>query len=757
MTLDLLAAGDSSELRMVRESARALLTDRWPPQQVLHEPSPQAFAALWHLAAEQGWTAVEVDGEELDGLSTALVLLQEFGRASCPLPLLDSVLLNAALKGCAAANATAVRDALGKGQMRPTWTWDADSGEAGALTVSLERPDAQPLRLNGRAAFVENAQTCTHLLVPTGGAREIAIVAINAPGVSVLASPGLSRPALSEVTLDGVTQFELVQIGCDLATLIPVARVLLAARALGAAAFGLELLTGYAKERKQFGQFIGQYQAIQHKLTNCLMGIEICRLSLQATGEAEASRRPYAAAVAASNAGGVLRHVALELLHGFGGIGFWEEHAMPQLFRRVHSDVTRLGGVHAARRILGAQLLEAPVGTRMPDPVLGAAVDDFRKEVRGWLETNWDHCYPQASAHLPVNHQKARQDFSRQLGRQGWLGVSWPREYGGQQRGALEQMVFEEEMAYAEAPVTFHNTAANMIGPALITHGSPDQKAYYLPGIARGDISFALGYSEPDHGSDLAGLRTAATRTPDGGWRVRGQKTFTSTAGFSTHLWLAARTDPDNARHGGISVFIVPLDAPGLTMHPMMGLNGHRANTVFLDDVQLPADALVGLENGGWKIITDALAYERASLAGIAARARGYFDQMLDHLRAATVDGRPAAGDPLVRDRVGELTAQIESARLLAIQTAEIIQRGLVPQYEAAISKVYGSELMERLAEAAFDLLGTGAALERGCVSALVDGRFEYAVRDAPLYTIGGGTNEIQRTLIALRGLGLPR
>jgi alkylation response protein AidB-like acyl-CoA dehydrogenase len=255
-----------------------------------------------------------------------------------------------------------------------------------------------------------------------------------------------------------------------------------------------------------------------------------------------------------------------------------------------------------------------------------------------------------------------------------------------------------------------HNTSANMIGPTLVIHGSDAQKAFFLPGIARGDISIALGYSEPDHGSDLAGIRTSAKRTEDGGWVVNGQKIFTSTAGFSQYVWLAARTDPANQRHGGISVFLVPLDTPGITIQPMSGLNGHRANVVFFDDVKLPADALVGPENGGWKLITDALAFERETVGAIGARARGYFDKLLAHVKADA----SLRSDPLVLDRIGGLGAEIEASRLLAVRTAQVVEQGEVPLWQAAMLKVYASELMERLSETAFDLLGPGATLAEG-------------------------------------------
>ncbi|MGE0098002.1 MAG: acyl-CoA dehydrogenase family protein [Hydrogenophaga sp.] len=740
---------ESAELVMVRDAARALLDAEWPSQQAAAlAMQPQELRRLWQQAVRQGWTQLDLDDREL-GLAAALVLQQELGRAECPLPLADAVLCDAVLGASPLPAASSLRTALHDGDLVPTWCFGPESGEADAFEW-LDDGKAVTARL----AFVENTSVATHLFVVTGGAREVLVVPLSTTQVQT--TPGLARPPLAQVVLDRATQFERIDTGFDLSTLPALARLLLAARALGATRHGLELLCDYARVRTQFGQKIGQFQAIQHKLANCLMGVEVCRLALlHASTPNDTPADELRTATAVALAGQHLRQVVLELHHGFGGISFWEEHEMPRIFRRVHGDLTRLGGVGAARMQLARSLL-AP-GARMPEFDLGEQANAFRHEVREWLAEHWDHRYPDETLGQPVNHRKARQDFSRKLGARGWLGVSWPREYGGQARSALEHLAFEEEMAYSEAPVTFHNTAATMIGPTLIRHGSAQQKQVFLPGIARGDISFALGYSEPDHGSDLAGIRTAATPLPEGGWRIRGQKIFTSTAGFSTHVWLAARTDPAQQRHRGISVFIVPLDAPGITLQPMSGINGHRSNVVFYDDVQVGEDALVGELHGGWEVITAALAFERVSLAAIAARTRGYFDLLLSHVQTARKGGQPLATDSLVCDRIGQLAAQIQAARLLAVNTALVVQDGEVPVHQGAMVKVFASELMESLSEAVIDLVGTGATLEAGAASTLLDGRFEYAVRDALLYTIGGGTNEIQRTLIAQRGMGMPR
>ncbi|MGE0797523.1 MAG: acyl-CoA dehydrogenase family protein [Lautropia sp.] len=734
-----LPLAESPDLVLVRDSVRELLRDAWPAfRAVAMANDPAELRNLWRKAAAHGWTALAPGHDEM-GLAAVLVLMQELGRAACPLPLADAVLANAALAQAPGNAPSMLLASVQSGEAIVAWALDPQ-GQALSAGATLD----------GSISFVEHGALATHFLVPTGRDGEVAIVPRQAAGLAIVPTPGLNVPALSQLRFSRVAAFQRASCSFDLATLAPLARLLLAARATGSAAVGLEQLIEYAKVRSQFGQKIGQYQAIQHKLANCFTSVEICRLALIAAGSAAPSNRSYIAAIAAANAGQLLRQVVLELHHGFGGISFWDEHELPRHFRRIHGDVTRLGGVQRARRDVTAELLARRA---VPDMHVTPRADAFREDVRAWLAENWDHTYPPETYALPVNHRKARQAFSRKLGAKGWLGITWPKVYGGQGRSAFEHLVFEEEMAYAEAPTSFHNISANMVGPTLVTHGSDAQKAFFLPGIARGDISFALGYSEPDHGSDLAGIKTAAKRTGDGGWVVNGQKTFTSTAGFSTHVWLAARTDPSKPRHGGISVFAVPLQTPGITIQPMIGLNGHRSNVVFFDDVRLAPDALIGEENGGWKVITEALAYERVTLGALGARARGYFDKLLAQVNADA----NLRSDSLVLDRIGALGAEIEAARLLGVRTAQVVEQGDVPVWQAAMLKVYASELMERLAESAFDLLGSGATLGDGSEGALCDGAFEYAVRDALLYTIGGGTNEIQRTLIALRGLGLPR
>ena len=342
------------------------------------------------------------------------------------------------------------------------------------------------------------------------------------------------------------------------------------------------------------------------------------------------------------------------------------------------------------------------------------------------------------------------------MGRDGWIGVGWPKEYGGQARSASEQVAFIEELVSAGVPYHAHNISASVVARALFLHGTPEQKAEHLPVILRGERFFSLGYSEPEAGSDLASLRTRAVRDGDD-WIVNGQKLWTTNADKAEYVWLAARTDPDAKQHAGISVFIVSLGSPGITIRPGLAMYGRTFSTVFYDNVRVPSRAMVGGVNNGWKVITGALVEELIMLAGMhMAIVKRAFKNLTDYIRTATVGGKVLRNDPVIRDRIGALAAEIEVARQFLLRNTSMAEQGQAPRYEAAVSKIFLSELQERLGQAALDILGTGGLLSEEADCAPV-GELEQVLRHSIMPMIGGGTNEIQRTQIALRGLGLPR
>jgi alkylation response protein AidB-like acyl-CoA dehydrogenase len=387
---------------------------------------------------------------------------------------------------------------------------------------------------------------------------------------------------------------------------------------------------------------------------------------------------------------------------------------------------------------------------------MGAAADAFRAEVRDWLTRHWTPERRAAHRQKPFKERGWDAEFSKLMGRDGWIGIGWPREFGGQGRSATEQIAFITEMANAEAPVQAHSTGESIVAQALMLHGTRAQQDEWLPAIRRGERSFALGYSEPDAGSDLAALRTRAVRDGDH-WVVDGQKLWSTGGDKAEYIWLAVRTDPDAKKHAGISVLMVDLRSPGVTLRPSLALYGKTFSAQFYDNVRVPADNMVGGVNNGWKVITDALAAERVMIGGTRmAGIERAFDRLTEYLKTAVIGGKALRNDAVIRDRIGALAADIEVARQFQMRNARLIEQGRVPIHQAAMGKVFASELQERLGQAALDMLGTGGLLSEEAASAPV-GEMEYVLRHAIMGMIGGGTNEIQRNVIAQRGLDLPR
>jgi alkylation response protein AidB-like acyl-CoA dehydrogenase len=443
----------------------------------------------------------------------------------------------------------------------------------------------------------------------------------------------------------------------------------------------------------------------------------------------------------------------LETHHTFGAIGYAEEHEAPRHFRRVHVDVLAHGGARQARQEVAAHLL-AGRGRALPSYDLGPEGNVFRKELREWLQANWSGERKAAFDRLNFEQREFDPSFAKDVGKTGWIGLGWPKRHGGQDRTPMEQVAFIEEFERADAPRIGAAIQAN----ALMLFGTAQQQARYLPEILSGEAMHGMGYSEPNAGSDLASLRTSAKREGDE-WVINGQKIWTTTW-WGKYMFLAARTDADaRPSHAGISMFIVPMNAKGITVKPAKTMYDGSFANVFYDDVRLPSDALVGEVNEGWKVLTSALATERGLIGGgIVCKVVRQFEQLCEFVRHAELNGAPMADDPLVRDRMATLASEIEVGRQLMLECARLAASdGVTPPEYGAISKVFSGELMERFGEAALDIIGMRAALSQGGEGSLFNGGFEQGLRHSLMWVISIGTNEIQRSLIAQRGLGLPR
>jgi len=345
-----------------------------------------------------------------------------------------------------------------------------------------------------------------------------------------------------------------------------------------------------------------------------------------------------------------------------------------------------------------------------------------------------------------------RRAFNRRLAEAGYLGMSWGAEYGGQDRDGVYDYLLNEELASVGAPLI--GKGVGCIGKTLIAHGSEELKREFLPKILNAEIEFALGYSEPSAGSDLASLKLKAER--DGAdWLLNGQKMWTTSAHFADWYWVAARTDPEAVKHKGISVFLIPMDHPGLTVSAVPTMGDHRTNQVFFDDVRVPAHYLVGEENKGWRYICEALDYERFTLYTVGPLL-GKFEALVELLKISRVDGKSLSEDTVIRSKIALFAAEVESAKMLQRRVIAAALKGAVPTVEAAMYKLYSTELGRRLADFAMDALGPMGLLKHSAEDAPAAGKWEHSYRATVVDTNGGGSSEVQKNIIARRGLNLP-
>ncbi|WP_405955772.1 acyl-CoA dehydrogenase family protein [Streptomyces phaeochromogenes] len=348
----------------------------------------------------------------------------------------------------------------------------------------------------------------------------------------------------------------------------------------------------------------------------------------------------------------------------------------------------------------------------------------------------------------------------RRIGADGWLGLGWPVAYGGQGRGADEQFVFFDEAYRAGAPVSM--VTLNTVGPTLMKYGTEEQKDYFLPRILRGELVFAIGYSEPSAGTDLASLRTRAVRHGDGDgdgeWLVDGQKVFTSNAQQADWIWLACRTDPDAPKHKGISILLVPTDDPGFSWTPIATVGGLTTTATYYDGIRVPAANLVGEENGGWGLITNQLNHERVALAAIGMQAEDFYAAALAAARTPDpVTGRRRVDEPWVRSRLAEVHARLAATRLLNWRLVGDVGAGRLAPGDASGVKVVGTESAVAVYRMCQEIVGSDALVRSGSPGVFGDGELERMNRAAQINTFGGGVSEVQREIVATMRLGMTR
>ncbi|MGK2964524.1 MAG: acyl-CoA dehydrogenase family protein [Tepidiformaceae bacterium] len=379
-------------------------------------------------------------------------------------------------------------------------------------------------------------------------------------------------------------------------------------------------------------------------------------------------------------------------------------------------------------------------------------VESFRQEVRDFIakELPAEGDRPEHGTPGFSDQERAYTlGFQKKLSEKGWLAMAWPKEYGGGGADHMRQLVYNEEMAYANAP--HFSMGIAWVGPSIMLFGTDEQKKEFIPRIAEAEDWWCTLYSEPGSGSDLASLQTRAVRDGDD-FIINGQKIWTSGGHMADWGWLAARTDPEAPKHKGISLFLLDMKTPGVTVRPLVNMAlQHSFNEVFFEDVRIPASRMVGEENRGWYHLAVALDFERSSV-GAGASARKTLDRLVAvaHERPELVELRPG-----IRHELADRAVESNVAQMLSYRVATMQAKGLVPNHEASASKLFGADLAQRVSNTAMHLLGMSGQLRLASHRQIMDEATEYLSNVSA--SIAGGTNEVQRSILATRGLGLPR
>ena len=378
--------------------------------------------------------------------------------------------------------------------------------------------------------------------------------------------------------------------------------------------------------------------------------------------------------------------------------------------------------------------------------------EKFRLEVRNFLEEeiSLGTFEPNCDVWMTGNSP----EFSRKVAKKGWIGIHWPKEYGGQGRTWTDRLILTEEMLRYGAPTACHWFADRQVGRSILTYGTEEQKKEFLPKIIRGEAFFAVGMSEPEAGSDLASLQTRAVEDGDY-YVINGQKVWT-TGQFRNYIYLLARTDPNAPKHKGISEFIVDSNSPGITIHPLVVITGEAEfNEIFFDNLRVHKKYLIGEKNRGFYQVIEQLDYERSGIERLMGN-YPLFEAIIQFTKESKQNGKPLSQDPLVRNKLAQLQIEFEVGRLLNYRVALVMDEGRVPNWESAMSKAYSTAFEQHLANVAMEILGPYGQLVSGSKFCPIRGLAARSYLGSKGYSLQGGTTEILKNVLATRGLGLP-
>jgi alkylation response protein AidB-like acyl-CoA dehydrogenase len=728
----------SEEQELLRETFADLFASESSPERVRRAEESGFDAELWRRLAETGAFGIRVPEEHGGsgvGLLEATIVLHEAGRRLATGPIAESVVacrLLAELGDPARLLAAAL------------------SGER-VLSLVLHPLDDGP-----------------DLLV-AGGSHAAAAVARRGDAVVLLGRPtdarevrNLGAPGLAEWPTNGRDDVPLAAGGRAIAAFeaaLEEWKLLTSSYVTGLAREALRVAAGYATERIQFDRPIGTFQAVAHPLADAVTDVEAARLLVHEALWAIARGRPEAAAlvsIAFAWAAPAATRAVRRGLHTHGGYGLSLEYDAQLYYRRAKA-IPLLAGdprdelQRVADRLWNGERVSLPdVGGVPFDFELGAEADAFRRTVRAFFRENLTD---ELREHAHFSWEGHHRDFNRAIAAAGLAFPSWPREYGGEERGGYEQVALEEE--FHRAGWTTHALGTTrMVGATLMRFASDELKREVLPRMASGDAVASLGYTEPGSGSDVAAAQTRAVRDGDD-WVINGQKMFTSGANVAQYVFLLTRTDPEAKKHRGLTMFLVPLDSPGIEIQAVHTLSDERTNITYYADVRVPDRYRIGEVNGGWSVVSYALSLEHG--VTYPKHHRELLDAAVRWAGEARRNGRPAIEDPRVKERLARAAVHFEAARVLSRRSVWVAAEGRPSRGEGPMAKLFETETLVQDAQDLLDLAAPASLLRRGERGALVGGALEFAYRFAPAPTIYAGTSEIMRSIIAQLALGLPR
>jgi 3-oxo-4-pregnene-20-carboxyl-CoA dehydrogenase beta subunit len=749
-------------------------------------------AVAWQALAKAGLLALTLPGwmgGDGLGLGAAAVLLTEVGRRPAQVPALATIMLGAlpVVRWGSLELQERILAGVGAGETILTAGVREPSTGMPVIPATAAMPDGAGLRtVTGTKVGVPYASEASWILVPAAvqTGRTVVVVDASGPGVTLVRTPSSGGAPEYTVRLEaapivGVVGADGAAGAAAVADLYLLAAAGAAAMADGAVAGALELTATYIARREQFGRPLATFQAVAGQAADVYIASRTLHLA------ALSACWRLAAGLDATEDAGVAAYwlareapAALRTCHQLhGAIGLDISYPLHR-YSAMISDLARfVGGADcrlevlagdgpAAARRSGTSVASNPPQQRpagIPDEG-GRADDDpgagmfieltgpqraLRDELRSYFAGLISPA--EREAMLTDRHGKAYQQLIRRMGSDGWLGVGWPTEFGGRGFGQVEQQIFVSEAARADVPVP--SVTLETVGPTLLAYGTAEQKARFLPRIIAGEIHFAIGYTEPGAGTDLAALTTRAVRDGDE-YIVNGQKIFTTGAHDADYIWLACRTDPDAPKHKGISILIVDTHDPGFSWTPIITCDGaHHVNATYYADVRVPVSMRVGAENQGWQLVTTQLNHERVML-GPAGRLGVLYDRIKGWASAARgPGGRPIADQPDVRRALAAVGASLRVNELLNWQVAA---SETVEIADASATKVFSSERIQRLGQLLIDVVGRHADPADDAAADLMTWLDVQYKRNLVL-TFGGGVNEVQRELIAVAGLRLPR